>query len=1069
MGEGVTSHWVLGHALEERLPSLRLCGTPDAVDAARAQRRLERWRKQEPLTRDSLWTQRLRASGLAEAELYTLLGEPAEALQARMEAPPPWQRAIEQAYTSEKSPPFSWPEPTPPGAALLCLVEPLVHEAHARLVSALGTCLRDSPEAPFEPAHTARLLLAPLPRTLMPLLGRTLAVELRIAQLEGRLQGDTPEARFQHFAQQLRRRDVALDILHRYPVLARQAVDSIAAWEATGVELMQRLARDASTLWHRFHGGAPPGPLVEAQGGLSDSHRGGRTVFLLRFASGLRLVYKPRPLAAEATFQQLVSWLNARGLTPPLRTVEVLSSDGYGWMEYVEAAPCQSAEEVRRFHLRQGALVALLYALDVTDIHYENLIAAGEHPVLVDLETLFHPHTLAASMRDVEMQPGAVLNGTVLKSGLLPQPAWRAKDGTEVDFSALGANEGQLTPLGYLVATAHGTDQLRFERRRMEIPGAANRPRMEGQDVSVAVQADALAQGFSSLYRLLAEHREALLAPGGPLAAFEHAPVRVLFRGTASYDALLHESMHPHALGDALDRQRFFDHLWLAVKERPYLAALIPFEQEELQRGDIPRFTALPGSKDLWSGTGRRLPDFFDDSGLERARRRLVGLSPEDHERQLALLRSALDRARMAASPGTRPRYPFRDTPEPAHPDALLAAARRVGEQLAVLSFSGAGHSHWLSLEMSDAKEWRLVQVGTDFYQGLSGIALVLAQLGALTEEARFTQAARGALRHLTWRLETAPAQVRGVGILNGWGGILYALTHLGALWGERALFETAESFVDVIAPLVEQDEHLDLGGGCAGALFGLLTLVGQHPSERASRLARVCGEQLLLTATPQSQGLGWLSPATGGLALCGLAHGAAGIALALLRLASATGEPRFHTAAMEALAYERGRFSPEAGDWPDLRADAGLHGGDGPAFMCGWCNGAPGIGLARISGLPMLDDHRVREEIAAAVRATLTGGLGYNHGLCHGDLGNVLFLLEASRALHDDTLLRRTYQLAGGILQGIESHGYLHGLPDSIETPGLMVGLAGIAHGLLRLAAPERVADLLSLAPPVS
>ncbi|WP_284668674.1 hypothetical protein [Myxococcus sp. SDU36] len=77
----------------------------------------------------------------------------------------------------------------------------------------------------------------------------------------------------------------------------------------------------------------------------------------------------------------------------------------------------------------------------------------------MDLETLFHPHTLAAPMRDVEKQPGAVLNETVLKSGLLPQPAWRSKD---------------------------GTDQLRFERR-MEIQGAANRPRLEGQDVSVSL------------------------------------------------------------------------------------------------------------------------------------------------------------------------------------------------------------------------------------------------------------------------------------------------------------------------------------------------------------------------------------------------------------------------------------------------------------------------------------------------------------------------------------------------------------------------------------------------------
>ncbi len=35
--------------------------------------------------------------------------------------------------------------------------------------------------------------------------------------------------------------------------------------------------------------------------------------------------------------------------------------------------------------------LALFYALEATDFHHENLIAEGEHPVPIDLETLFQP------------------------------------------------------------------------------------------------------------------------------------------------------------------------------------------------------------------------------------------------------------------------------------------------------------------------------------------------------------------------------------------------------------------------------------------------------------------------------------------------------------------------------------------------------------------------------------------------------------------------------------------------------------------------------------------------------
>ena len=46
------------------------------------------------------------------------------------------------------------------------------------------------------------------------------------------------------------------------------------------------------------------------------------------------------------------------------------------------AQACTAPEEIQRFYERQGGYLALLYVLQATDFHFENLIAAGEHPVL---------------------------------------------------------------------------------------------------------------------------------------------------------------------------------------------------------------------------------------------------------------------------------------------------------------------------------------------------------------------------------------------------------------------------------------------------------------------------------------------------------------------------------------------------------------------------------------------------------------------------------------------------------------------------------------------------------------
>ena len=74
---------------------------------------------------------------------------------------------------------------------------------------------------------------------------------------------------------------------------------------------------------------------------------------------------------------------------------------------------------MRRFYHRQGALLALLYVLDGTDMHYENLIAVGEQPVLVDVETLFHPSHAPAGALSRDPAYRALLS-SVYRTALLP-------------------------------------------------------------------------------------------------------------------------------------------------------------------------------------------------------------------------------------------------------------------------------------------------------------------------------------------------------------------------------------------------------------------------------------------------------------------------------------------------------------------------------------------------------------------------------------------------------------------------------------------------------------------------
>jgi lantibiotic modifying enzyme len=134
---------------------------------------------------------------------------------------------------------------------------------------------------------------------------------------------------------------------------------------------------------------------------------------------------------------------------------------------------------------------------------------------------------------------------------------------------------------------------------------------------------------------------------------------------------------------------------------------------------------------------------------------------------------------------------------------------------------------------------------------------------------------------------------------------------------------------------------------------------------------------------------------------------------------------------------------------------------------MTAWCHGAAGIGLARLACMSYLDDELVRGEIDLALETTRAEGFGWNHSLCHGDLGNVELLLQAGCLLGDPYWCGQARHVGAAILKTITRDGWFCANPVGVESPGLMTGLAGIGHGLLRLADPHHVPSILTLDPP--
>jgi len=233
---------------------------------------------------------------------------------------------------------------------------------------------------------------------------------------------------------------------------------------------------------------------------------------------------------------------------------------------------------------------------------------------------------------------------------------------------------------------------------------------------------------------------------------------------------------------------------------------------------------------------------------------------------------------------------------------------------------------------------------------------------------------------------------------------------------------------------------------------------VTQDPD--ALDMAKRCADRLLARAVVMGEGVGWPSEETGGRALGGFSHGAAGMAWALLRLFEVSPDPRYQQTAFAAIRYERTLFVPDEGNYYDLRPES-LAGKDAQ-FSMAWCHGAPGVGLARAAQLHLLDD-RAREEVRVTAEATASA-LGRGHSLCHGDLGNLELVHRAAIVLEDPSLKERADRCVSAVVDHATRERWLCGVPLSVETPSLMVGLAGMGYQLLHFAHPERVPSVLLL-----
>ena len=389
-----------------------------------------------------------------------------------------------------------------------------------------------------------------------------------------------------------------------------------------------------------------------------------------------------------------------------------------------------------------------------------------------------------------------------------------------------------------------------------------------------------------------------------------------------------------------------------------------------------------------------------------------------------------------------------------------LMLARAVGDALCRAAEEQMGGLCWATHNPLLADAVR----SPDLYDGAAGIALFLAELARATGEPRYAEAAKGAA---CWLAGPIWGEGRALpGLHCGEAGVGYLFLRLASLLNEPGYIAAAELRARRLAGIAYPT--LDLFFGAAGAATFFARLAQATGAERYLAQARDAGGVLLHTAQTApggAPGLFWevaaTDPSLRTMPYLSLAHGAAGIGLALVELARAGAGEHYLAGArgVAVLLLDRALTDP-SGNW---RWRASLN--DVETGLQAHCHGAGGIGQFLLRLARLAPDERL---LAAARGAAATVGRQLEarpcSGICHGLAGDGAFFLDCYQAFGEPHYLelarqcgRRLDRFRHRDQAGIYRLG--RGTPSS---PDLLFGSAGVGAFFLRLADPETLVDLI-------
>lgn len=839
-------------------------------------------------------------------------------------------------------------------------------------------------------------------------------------------------------------------LLQKYPVLHEIYDKAQRNLLQNSYELITRYITDVKEIEVKLNKNL--GVLKSVSINLGDTHRNGNSVAVLE-TNKEKIIYKPRSLRADSIYTQVINLFN-HTTSETLKTPSTVDKGDYGWQEYIRFQECYSEYEIKEYYKKMGMHLALVYAFQGSDFHYENIIASGPDPYLIDLETLFQP-TLDFTESDEKQKETSFidfLNKTVYKSLFFNNTSYPEEENLR-NACALSNTHKQLIEQEEI--KNRGTDRISLKKEIQYMETAYNLPSKSGNTIEIFGYEKYFIKGFKKAYDFITKNKTSIL---NLLNSSKDFPVRIIVRPTHVYASFLSSLLHPKYLEESSERYRVLSFFKDSYQKFSFFRKVSQFEMEDMYYGDIPYFTSYFKNNKVFDSKDAQIDcKLIKRSTLEEIEIRFNRLSNEDYSYQVSLINMALTALR--ANSNFTDRTKFKDNGNFHIPlnytdpnNLLVKETKNILDEM--LSFNN--QVQWVSLSLHPSGQVVTGPLNYNLYDGLGGIGLYLIYYynKYYSLDQHFIDSFINTV-HMLYRTTKTKNNFSAYHGITSYIYIVDKMMECGHV-NKKDAFQIYEEYCNKINKEIHSIVAADFIGGLAGVLKVLTLLYKKYKLSFLKQTVDFVYKQLVSKAYSEDNMVYWKFDINKSYGLTGFSHGQTGVCYALSEyyniIENESSEKKKILHFIEqALNYEDEYYDSIEENWYDNRQDKDfLH------SYPFWCHGAAGILLGRVKIQENLGNQLSVNYINEALSTTIKLGNKHAKGnsLCHGTLGNLDILMEVKEYFSGSDLAYIESFIESWIanyIQSMNDLGWQNGYSKDISNPGLMLGKTGQLYTLLR------------------